>query len=76
MMASTKRHSNMITPSMVGLNDNVSLTNLKASITEACCSWFIVNKGIHMERWDAHFPCSDRSTTDLLEVSFLEDEIR
>lgn len=60
---------------MVGLSDSASIDELQRKVTESFEGRFKLTKGVHAVRWEAHFPCLDRSKADSLKASFSKNEI-
>lgn len=61
---------------MVGLSKYASVPNMKLSVTIAFRDWFTSCYSIHVERWEARFPCLDHEEADPLKVPFSEEDIR
>lgn len=75
-IASCRRISSIITPTIVGLIEEVSLSTIPSSVTTAFRNRFASGNSIHVKRWDIRFPCLDRVEANQQEVHFLEEESR
>lgn len=74
-MASGRRRSSTISPTMVSLPDNARVDILRFAVTNSFKQRFTEEGHLHINRWDVDFPCLDSLSSSSLEAPFTENEI-
>lgn len=74
-VASARHRSNLITPTIVPLPDNVSARALRLAVTMVFMDRFRPSEGIRIVNWVTRFPLLDMSQARGLENAFTEAEI-
>lgn len=72
-IASCRRISNVDTTGVVGISKDASVFNLKTLVTVTFNDRFALCNSIHMEKWEARFPCLHNEEVDHIEVPFLKE---